>query len=43
MYDIIIIGAGVVGGIIAHELSKYKLNICILEKENDVANRKLQS
>ncbi len=37
MYDIIIIGAGIVGGMIARELSKYKLNICILEKENDVA------
>ena len=37
MYDIIIIGAGVVGGLIARALSRYKLNICILEKENDVA------
>lgn len=37
MHDIIIIGAGVVGGLIARALSRYKLNICILEKENDVA------
>ena len=37
MYDIVIIGAGVVGGMIARELAKYELNICILEKENDVA------
>ena len=37
MYDIAIIGAGVVGGMIARELSFYKLNICLLEKENDVA------
>ena len=37
MYDIIIIGAGVVGGLIARALSRYKLDICILEKENDVA------
>ncbi len=37
MYDIVIIGAGVVGGMVARALSKYELSICILEKENDVA------
>lgn len=37
MYDIAIIGAGVVGSLIAREFSKYKLKICILEKNNDVA------
>ncbi|MBO5836635.1 MAG: NAD(P)/FAD-dependent oxidoreductase [Oscillospiraceae bacterium] len=37
MYDVVIIGAGVVGGMIARTLSKYDLQICILEKENDVA------
>ena len=37
MYDIVVIGAGVVGGMIARELVKYDLRICILEKENDVA------
>lgn len=37
MYDICIIGAGVVGGMIARKLSSYNLKICILEKENDVA------
>lgn len=37
MYDIVIIGAGVIGTIIARELSRYKLNIAILEKENDVS------
>ena len=36
-YDVAIIGAGVVGGLIARELSRYKLNICILEGESDVA------
>ncbi len=36
-YDITIIGAGVVGGMIARELAKYDLRLCILEKENDVA------
>ncbi len=37
MYDVTIIGAGVVGGMIARRLSRYELKICILEKENDVA------
>ncbi len=37
MYDIAIIGAGVVGGMIARELSRYRLSIVLLEKENDVA------
>ena len=37
MYDIAIIGAGVVGGMVASALSKYNIKICILEKQNDVA------
>ena len=37
MFDVAIIGAGVVGGFVARELSKYDCKICILEKENDVA------
>lgn len=37
MYDVAIIGAGVVGGLVARTLSKYKLKICILESQNDVA------
>lgn len=37
MYDVVIIGGGVVGGMLARTLSAYKLKICILEKENDVA------
>ncbi len=37
MYDIAIIGGGVVGGMIARELSRFDLRLCILEKENDVA------
>ena len=37
MYDIAIIGAGVVGGMLARTLSKYDLKICIIDKENDVA------
>lgn len=38
MYDIVIIGAGVIGSMIARTLSQYKLNILVLEKENDVGN-----
>lgn len=37
MLDVAIIGAGVVGGMIARELARYELDICIIEKENDVA------
>ena len=37
IYDILIIGAGVTGGMIARELSRYDLSVCLLEKENDVA------
>jgi len=35
--DVLIIGGGVVGTSIARELSKYKLNIILAEKESDVA------
>ncbi|MBR3891525.1 MAG: NAD(P)/FAD-dependent oxidoreductase [Bacilli bacterium] len=38
MYDVVIIGAGVVGASIARELSKYKLKTLVLDKENDVGN-----
>jgi glycerol-3-phosphate dehydrogenase len=34
---VVIIGAGIVGGMTARELARYKLRICLLEKENDVA------
>jgi glycerol-3-phosphate dehydrogenase len=37
MYDIAIIGAGVVGSAIARELSRYSLKACLIEKEEDVA------
>ena len=37
MYDVLIIGCGITGAACAYELSKYKLKIGILEKENDVA------
>lgn len=37
MYDIVVIGAGVVGGMIARELVRYRVSVCILEKQSDVA------
>ncbi|MBQ7336449.1 MAG: NAD(P)/FAD-dependent oxidoreductase [Clostridia bacterium] len=37
MYDIAIVGAGVIGGMIARTLARYRLKICILEKKHDVA------
>ena len=36
-YDVAIIGAGVIGGMLARELSKYELSTVLLEKNNDVA------
>ena len=36
-YDVIIIGAGVIGGMVARELSRFDLKICLLERRNDVA------
>ena len=38
MYDIIIIGAGVSGSASARELSRYKANICVVDKEEDVCS-----
>lgn len=36
-YDIAVIGCGVVGAAVARQLSQYRLSVCVLEKENDVA------
>ena len=36
MYDIAIIGAGVIGSAIARELSRYQVNTCVIEREEDV-------
>ena len=36
MYDVLIIGAGVSGAASARELSRYNVNVCVLEKEEDV-------
>ena len=38
MYDIAIIGGGIIGTAIARELSRNRLNIILIEKESDVAN-----
>ena len=37
MYDVVIIGAGVVGSLAARLLSGFSLSVCVLEKENDVS------
>ncbi len=37
MFDVIVIGGGVIGGAVLRELTKYELSVCLLEKENDVA------
>lgn len=38
MFDVVIVGAGVIGCAIARELSKYQLDICVVEKNYDIAN-----
>lgn len=38
MYDVMIVGAGVVGCAIARELSKYQVKACVIEKDEDVCN-----
>lgn len=38
MYDVAIIGAGVIGTGIARELMRYDLKVVVLERDNDVAN-----
>jgi glycerol-3-phosphate dehydrogenase len=38
MIDIVIIGAGVIGSLIARNLSQYQLDVLVLEKENDVGD-----
>lgn len=37
-YDVIIIGAGVIGSAIAREMARYELKIAVLEKELDVCS-----
>lgn len=37
MYDVVVVGGGVVGGLILRKLTRYDLRVCMLEKESDVA------
>ena len=37
MFDVAVIGAGVVGALTARELSRYNGSVCMLEKADDVA------
>jgi glycerol-3-phosphate dehydrogenase len=36
MYDVVIIGAGVIGSAIARETARYNVSACVIEKEEDV-------
>ena len=36
MFDVAIIGAGVIGSAIAREISRYNVNVCVIEREEDV-------
>ena len=36
MFDVAVIGGGVIGGAIVRELTKYRLSACLLEKESDI-------
>jgi len=36
--DVVVIGAGITGASVARELARYKLDVVVLEKENDVSN-----
>ena len=38
MYDVVIIGAGVSGSASARELSRYKVNACVIERAEDVCS-----
>ncbi len=37
-YDILILGGGIIGCALAYELSKYNLNIAVLEKDYDIGS-----
>ena len=38
MFDVLVVGAGVVGSLIARKLSRYDLKTIVLDKENDAGN-----
>jgi len=37
MYDVVVVGGGIIGGAILRELTRYRLKVCLLEKQSDVA------
>ncbi len=37
IYDVAVVGAGVIGSLIARELSRYEVNVALIEKCNDMA------
>ena len=37
-YDVLVLGGGIIGCAVAYELSKYNLNIAVIEKEYDIAD-----
>ncbi|MCH3965474.1 MAG: FAD-dependent oxidoreductase [Clostridium sp.] len=37
-YDVLILGGGIIGCAVAYELSKYNLNIALIEKDYDIAD-----
>ena len=37
-YDVLVLGGGIIGCAVAYELSKYNLNIAVIEKEFDIAD-----
>jgi len=37
-YDVLILGGGIIGCAVAYELSKYSLNIAVIEKDYDIAD-----
>ena len=37
-YDVLILGGGIIGCAVAYQLSKYNINIALIEKDYDVAN-----
>ena len=37
-YDVLVLGGGIIGCAAAYELSKYNLNIAVIEKEYDIAD-----
>lgn len=37
IYDVVLIGGGVIGATLARELTRYRLSVLVVEKENDVA------